>query len=137
MFFTLLIVTFFVALAVSFLVVKIFDQSISTILSRIISDDISSAWHKYVKFAAYVVGISGGVRIYNLERYISAPHKNTEILVLNTERWVLEVYRTVIGSLQGIAWMFLVFFVVALIAYVLVRIFEIKYPNKANEKNVP
>jgi hypothetical protein len=41
---------------------------------------------------------------------------------LNTDRWTLEVYRTVIETLQSIAWMLLVFFVAALIAYVVVRV---------------
>lgn len=126
MFFTLLIVTFLVAVAVSYFVVRLFDKPIGAILGRIITHDIASAWHKYVKFAAYVVGISGGVRIYQLERYISAPYNNMEILHLNSERWTLEVYGTVIGTLQSIAWMFLVFFVVALVAYVIVHIFELK-----------
>ena len=40
-------------------------------------------------------------------------------------RWTLEVYRTVIETLQGIAWMLLVVFVVALVAYVLARGFEL------------
>ena len=39
---------------------------------------------------------------------------------------MLELYRTVIDTLQGIAWMLLVFFVFALIAYVIVRLAEIK-----------
>jgi len=34
------------------------------------------------------------------------------------------VYRTVIGTASGVAWMLLVFFVFALIAYVIVRVFE-------------
>jgi len=133
MFYTLLLVTFVVAFGVSYIVVRIFDKPIGTILNRIIADDIYTAWHRYVKFAGYVVGISSGVRIYQLERYINAPQYNMEVLTLNAERWTLEVYRTVIGSLQGIAWMFLVFFVVALIAYVIVRIFEIKKKIQAEE----
>ena len=68
-----------------------------------------------------MVGVSAGVRIHELERYISAPDKEQEILVLTAERWTLEVYRTVIGTLQGIAWMLLLVFVVALLAYVLAR----------------
>ncbi len=126
MFFTLLLVTFTLSIAVSFGVVKTFDKAIASIFSRIIQDQISSAWQKYIKFAAYVVGISGGVRIYQLERYISAPHKDTEVLVLNSERWTLEVYRTIIETLQSLAWMYLVVFIFALIAYVIVRGFELK-----------
>jgi lysylphosphatidylglycerol synthetase-like protein (DUF2156 family) len=134
MFFTLLIVTFTLSIAVSFGVVKTFDSAIASIFSRIIQDQISSVWQKYIKFAAYVVGISGGVRIYQLERYISAPNKDTEVLSLNAERWTLEVYRTIIETLQSLAWMYLVVFIFALIAYVIVRGFELKH-QKSSSKN--
>lgn len=50
----------------------------------------------------------------------------TQIIALTSERWVLEVYRTVIQTLQGIAWMLLAFFAVALLAYVIVRSSELK-----------
>lgn len=132
MFFTLLIVTFLLASAVSFFAVRTFDKPVASIFSRIIQDSISSVWQKYVTFAAYVVGISGGVRIYELERYISAPHKDSEVLVLNSERWTLEVYRTIIETLQSLAWLYLFVFIVALIAYVIVRSFELKH-SKSGE----
>ena len=76
------------------------------------------------------MGVSGGVRIYNLERYISARHKDQEILVLNADRWTLEVYRTVIETLKAIAWMYLIVFIFALIAYVIVRGFELRKSGK-------
>lgn len=53
------------------------------------------------------------------------------IIALTTERWVLEVYRTVIETLQGIAWMLLAFFAVALLAYVIVRLSELKRSSVA------
>ncbi|MCU7846158.1 MAG: hypothetical protein KZQ93_20165 [Candidatus Thiodiazotropha sp. (ex Monitilora ramsayi)] len=133
MFFALLLITFLLAIAVSFGVVKTFDKPINSIFQRVIQDEISNVWRKYIKFAAYVVGISGGVRIYQLEQYISARHKDTEVLVLNPERWTLEVYRTVIETLQSLAWMYLVVFVFALIAYVIVRGFEIKHSRQKAE----
>ena len=135
MFFTLLLVTFILAIMVCFGVIRTFDKSIAAIFHRIIQDEIASVWHKYIKFAAYVVGISGGVRIYQLERYVSARHKDTEVLVLNPERWTLEVYRTIIETLQSLAWMYLVVLVFALIAYVIVRGFELKREKKAIEKS--
>ncbi len=127
MFFTLLLATFLIAAIVSLIVVRIFDKPLSRILDRIIQDDIASAWRRYITFAAFVVGISGGVRIYELERYIDPPQKDTAPLVLTTERWVLEIYRTIIECLQSIAWMYLVVFVFALIAYVIVKISELKH----------
>lgn len=128
MFIMLLLVTFFLAFAVSFLVAKLFANPLESILNRIIDDPISIAWVRYMKFAILVVGVSAGVRIYELEKYITPPQYNDKLKIvpLNMERWILEVYRTIIESLQGIAWMLLVFFVAALIAYVVVRLGELK-----------
>jgi hypothetical protein len=52
---------------------------------------------------------------------------------LTNERWVLEVYRTVIETLQGLAWALLAFFICALIAFVIVRIFEMRKPRSGAE----
>ena len=121
MFITLLLVTFTIAVFVSFLVARIFQKSIIAILGRIVAEDISKAWWRYLTFAIYVVGISGGVRVWDLEKYITPRPEDAEAIVLNGERWTLEVYRCAIGTLQSIAWLLLVFFVFALIAYVIVR----------------
>ncbi|HEY9380012.1 MAG TPA: hypothetical protein VIQ01_02075 [Burkholderiales bacterium] len=128
MFLALLLVTFLVASIVSLLVARAFAKPLDSILKRIIADEISVAWLRYLKFAILVVGVSAGVRIYELEKYITPQQwdKEAKIVQLTSERWVLEIYRTVIESLQGIAWMLLVFFVFALIAYVIVRIAELK-----------
>jgi hypothetical protein len=124
---SLLVVTLAIAATVSFVVARIFDKSIGSILARIVSSELSSAWQKYLRFAIYVVGISGGVRIWDLEKYISPQDKDAQPLVLTGERWMLEIYRTLIETLQSIAWMLLVFFLFALIAYVVVRAFELKH----------
>lgn len=128
MFLGLLLVTFLLALSVSAIVARMFADPLDRILKRIIADEISAAWLKYMKFAILVVGVSAGVRIYELEKYITPPAyvKDAQIVQLTTERWVLEIYRTIIETLQGIAWMLLVFFVFALIAYVIVRLAEIR-----------
>lgn len=128
MFITLLLVTFAIAFVVCSVVVLIFGRPIGNILGRIIADKISKAWLKYLKFAIYVTGISAGVRVWELEKYITGSRYDAEVKMveLTRDRWVLEVYRTVIGTLQGVAWMLLVFFVFALIAYVIVRAFELK-----------
>ena len=124
MFITLLAVTFIIAFVVSFIVTVIFKKPLDTILQRIVDEEIGQAWSRYLTFAIYVVGISTGVRVWDLEKYITPLKNDTEIIVLNLDRWILEVYRTIIGTLQGIAWMLLVFFVFSLIAYVIIRIFE-------------
>jgi hypothetical protein len=132
MFLTLLLVTFVLALVVSVIVAKSFSTPINNILKRIVTDAISVAWLQYLKFAIVVVGVSAGVRIYELEKYITPQtwDKETRIIELTNERWILELYRTVIETLQGIAWLLLVFFVFALIAYVIVRIAEMRQGKK-------
>lgn len=128
MFLTLLLVTLIISFAVSAIVSAVFSRPIEGILKRIIADEISSAWHKYLKFAILVVGVSAGVRIYDLEKYITPLRygKEERIIELTQDRWILELYRTIIETLQGIAWMLLVFFVFALIAYVIVRLAELR-----------
>jgi hypothetical protein len=125
MFITLLAVTFVISVVVSAITAAVFGKPIDNILQRVISDAIGKAWTRYLKFAIYVVGISSGVRIWELEKYITpAQYKEAQIIQLNLDRWILEVYRTIIGSLQGIAWLLMIFFVFALLAFVIVRIFE-------------
>lgn len=126
MFFSLLGVTLVVAVIVATITVGFFNAPIKAILTRVVSDEFVSAWHRYIVFAAYVVGISGGVSLYKLEQYVNAPHKDARVLELTAETWTLEVYRTIIQTLQSIAWMLLVVFVVALLAFVIVRAFEIR-----------
>ena len=133
MFIALLGVTFLIALGVSTIVARVFKEPIQRILQRLIADEISTAWERYMRFAIFVVGISQGVRIWELERYItrktmpSGPQREMDlqpVLELTRDRWILEVYRTIIETLQGIAWALLLFFLFSLMAYVLVRISE-------------
>lgn len=128
MFLGLLLLTFVIALSVSLGASRMFNDPLDRILKRIIADDISDAWLKYMRFAILVVGVSSGVRIYELEKYITPATfiKDSQAVQLTFDRWVLEIYRTVIETLQGIAWMLLVFFVFALIAYVIVRLAEMR-----------
>ena len=126
MFISLLAATFAVAFAVSAILAFVFKKPMDRILTRILADDISSAWLRYLLFAIFVVGISSGVRPWELQRYITPDTPDGIALVLNADHWVLEIYRTVIGALEGIAWMLLVFFIVALIVFAIVRMMELR-----------
>ena len=137
MFYYLMICTFLLALIVSFVVMKVFSSAINQILARIIHDPIHAAWAKYTKFAGMVVGTSSGIRIYDMEKYISpltytgtGENQKSVIIELTQERWFLEIYRTIIETLQGLAWMMLLSFMVSLFAYVIVRWSEIKYKKE-------
>jgi hypothetical protein len=133
MFVTLLIANFLIAGLVCFLIALVFRTPIARILQRLVADDLSSAWVRYIIFAIYVVGISGGVRIWDLEKYIT-PKEGSEALTLTFDRWVLEIYRTIIGTLQSNAWMLLLFFLFALIAYVILRGMEMRRQGHPQEQ---
>ena len=133
MFILLLAVTFVVSVIACIVLARVFRKPLDRILNRLVGEDIYLAWTRYLLFALYVVGISGGVRVWDLERYITPAKVGEAILELNSERWILEIYRTIIGTLQSVAWMLLVFFVVALLAFVVVKGREMKHPAQSDK----
>ncbi|MBO9471633.1 hypothetical protein J7355_16205 [Endozoicomonas sp. G2_2] len=133
MFIALLIVTFGLALATSAVVARLFNGSITGIMDLITPGKMASSWRRYLYFAICVVGVSGGVRIDQIERYITPQLRETQALALTGDRWILEVYRTLIGTLSSIAWLLLVFFVVALVVYVIKRGLELRAGHRDAE----
>jgi hypothetical protein len=129
MFVILLVVSLLIAVGISIAVIAAFSRPMNAILYRIIADAVSAAWLKYMKFAILVVGISSGVRIREFEQYLAPARwdRTAHAADLTAERWLLELYRTAIETLQGIAWMLLVFFMFALIAFVIVRFTEHRF----------
>lgn len=125
MFATLLVITFLVATATSAGVAIVFYRPVSKILGRLVSDELAPTWRRYILFAVMVIGIAGGVRVWDLEKYIT-PDKNDKLLALTSQRWGLEIYETIIGSLQAVTWMLLIFFVFTLLAYAVIRGFELR-----------
>jgi hypothetical protein len=123
MFVELLVASFVLALVMSATVAWLFAKPIDGILHRFLGDGISATLSKYLRFATVVVGISAGTRVRPLEEYIAAPSYNKANLraALTQEFWALELYRTFVETLQGIALMFFVVAVVAIIALVIVR----------------
>ncbi len=146
MFFSLLFATLITSLLTSVIVALVFRKSIGGILTRVLRDDISAAWQRYILFAVIVVGVSSGVNLYKLEQYtegsqgrwvdrpgVEQKHEGQEWQppVLNNETWTLEIYRSIVGTIQGIAWALLVFFLVSLVAFVIVRGQEMRQRDAA------
>jgi hypothetical protein len=125
MFVALLAVTFLVAAAISTIPALLFARPVNRILSRLVSEEMAPNWRRYILFAIYVTGITGGIRLWDMDKYIT-PDKEGRLLQLTSDRWMFEIYKTVVGSLQGVAWMLLLFFLFTLVAYVVVRGFEMK-----------
>lgn len=125
-FLILLIVTLAIAIVVAGLVIFFFKNPIDKIFARIIGEEISTAWRKFLTFALFVVGVSSGVNIYRLERFIEPESEKFTRPVLTAQYWGLEIYRTIINTLGGLAWALLLFFIAALIAFVIVKRGEAK-----------
>jgi hypothetical protein len=131
MFFVLLALTLGVAILTSGIVALFFRRPIRQILDRVIGEDLAAGWQRFLLFAIFVVGVSSGVQIWKLEQYIhpepAPPVPGTAGAVtrgafpLDSASIALEIYRTVIQTLQGVAWALLLFFVVALIAFAITR----------------
>ncbi len=116
-------VSLVLAFAISATVAWVSKDVIESILHRFLADKIGTAISKYLRFAIVVAGISDGTRAGALRDYISAPNYSRDALnaQLTPEFWALELYRTAIGSLEGILWLMLIFSLGALIAIVLIR----------------
>ena len=126
MFLALLAITFLIAAATSFVVARAFHGPVTVILTRIVADELAVAWQRYVVFAIYLVGINGGVRVWELEKYVSPQGITNVPLILNGDRWALEVYRTLIGTMESIALALLGFFAVTLVAFLFLRALEMR-----------
>lgn len=126
MFLILLAVTLLTAMATSAVVIMFFRKPTLSIFIRIIGEDIAGAWHRFLLFALFVVGISSGVNLWKLERYITPAVPDIETPVLNADRWSFEIFRTVLSTLGGLAWALLVFFVIALIAFAIVKVKRVR-----------
>ena len=123
MFLALFGVSLVLAFAISATVAWVSKDVIEGILHRFLADKISTAISKYLRFAIVVAGISDGTRSGALRDYISAPAYTRDELTrqLTPEFWALELYRTAIGSLEGILWLMLLFSLGATVAIVLIR----------------
>ncbi|MDP8205754.1 MAG: hypothetical protein P9L92_03740 [Candidatus Electryonea clarkiae] len=127
-FFGLLFGTLFISALISYLVIFFFKKPVNMIMLRIIGEEIAYSWQKFLTFALFVVGVSSGVNIRKLERFIAPITENNPRPDLTPAFWGLEIYRTIISTLGGLAWALLIFFIVALISYVIVKGRERKIP---------
>ena len=129
MFLTLLLVTFVLAVLTSFVVERAMRKPISQILGKIVGD-LAGAWQKYVSLGLYVMGIAWGAPVSRLQYYLD-PGFQSERTPLDMPHAILEGYRTIIDTMAGVTTLLLAFFVVTMIAYVIVRGQEARAQRRA------
>src|SRR5436305_875185 len=106
MFIALFAASFVLALVLSATLAWLSREAMDAILRRFVVDPVvRGGFEKYIRFAIVVVGISSGTRVRPLQEYISAADWNKPALqaALTQEFWTLELYRTVMGTLEGVA----------------------------------
>ena len=123
MFVVLFLVTFLLAFAISSGVAWAGKEPIEGILHHFFSLNVTNAMSKYLRLAIVLIGVSSGARIRVLEEYIGASPANKLQMTdaLTQEFWVVELYRTCITTLEGILWLLLLFSLVVLAAYWMMR----------------
>jgi hypothetical protein len=125
-FLQLLAVSFVVSVLASTAVVLLFDHPIRLMCRHLVGDTLSAAWHRFLRFGLLVTGLSSGVSMWTLEKYVTPRSNEAEVVVLNADRWTLEVYRSAIGTLQATACALFTFFLFALIAHVILKLAQLK-----------
>jgi len=131
-FLLLLIALLAIASIIAWLVVIFFRNPIDSIFNRVIGESIAGAWRKFITFALFVVGISSGVDVWKLERFLQPATEKAAKVELTPEYWGLEIYHTIIGTLGGMAWALLLLFLAMLIAFLIVRRQDSRRTEKSN-----
>ncbi len=117
------LVSVLLALGVSYGVARLARDVIEAVLQRFVSRQISEAFAKYLGFAIVVVGVASGSRVRLLEDFMGAPAYNREGLnaQLTQEVWVAAMYHTIVDSLEGIAWLFVIMALILLAALFIIK----------------
>ena len=126
------LVSFVTAGSVSFCVVSVCEAPLSILMRRIIQNETSRRFTRYVRYATYLVGISHGVTVDPLGFELRAHIFKHDFIhhVSNYPEWwvwLIWILTIIMQSLTAIASMylvFLVFFIFGLIAYITVKVGE-------------
>jgi hypothetical protein len=130
MFVSLLLALVTISLVLTTIVVVGFRKPIRGIMSRLLNDAHSEAWVQFLTFALYTVGVSSAIDRGQLQNYVTRRSGDDILAQVNVNTCLLEIYQTVESVLGGLAWSLMSFFTVALIAFIIVRSFELKREPK-------
>ena len=123
------IVSLVTAGLVSFCVASVCEKPLSILMRRIIQNESSSTFTRYVRYATYLVGISHGVNVNPLSSEL-AMHILERISIDRVSNypewwlWMSLIQTVIMQPLIAIAFMYLALFVLGLIAYITVKVRE-------------
>ena len=122
-------ISFVTAGLVSFFVASVCETPLAILMRRIIQNETSHTFTRYVRYATYLVGISYGATVNPLSSELKAQILES-ISIRNVPNfpewwmWLIWIPTVIMQSLTAIASMYLVFFIFGLIAYITVKVRE-------------
>ena len=111
-------ISFVAAGLVSFCAASVCEKPLSILMRRIIQNETSHTFTRYVRYATYLVGISHGVTVDPLGFEFTAQFVDRDIERQHLLLWIQVV---IMQSLTAIASMYLALFILGLIAYITVK----------------
>lgn len=136
MFYYLVLSCTALALFISVVAMLFFSKPIRTMLDAILPNELALAWATYMRYMIIVIGVGGGVSMFRFEKYLE-PAKDGHILVpLTSERWALELYDTLLSTLSSIGWLVFWLFLIAMIAFVILKVNKKKTELPQEKKDV-
>jgi hypothetical protein len=109
------------AILIAACVVTFFSTSIDEALARVVPVEMTPAWSRYVKFALFVVTFAGGMRLSELAGFMALRTPGGPPLTAG--QGLLEVFKSIAGSLIAASGTLLAFFVVTLAVYAAKRFY--------------
>ena len=114
---------------VSFFVAIVCNKPLSILMQRIIQNETSRMFTKYVRYATYLVGISYGVTVNPLSFELRI-HMHERISIDRVSfypewwMWLIWIQHIIMQSLTAIASIYMALFILGLIAYITVKVRE-------------
>ncbi len=115
--------SFAAALAISACVVLFFSKSIDEAVALVIPREMSPAWSGYAKFALFTVTFAGGMRLRQLAEFVMM-RASAGQAPISAGQGLLEILKTITGSLIAASGILLAFFGVALAVYASARFYQ-------------
>ena len=113
MFITLLLANLAASFLVCLVTVLIFYFPVARAFKSRFTEATASLWMKFILFAIFVIGMSVGTRIWDIERYADSQTG----VVISQDLLALEVYKTVIATMQVSAVLLFVLLAMVGLAY--------------------
>lgn len=129
--------TFVAAIVIAGCVTALFSKSIDDALSRVIPQETSAAWSRFAKFALFTVTFVGGLRLTELGNMVATAGIAQGHPPFGAAQSLMEIFKSIAGSLIVAAGSLLAFFVVTLVIDAGLRVYRSYRTEPASALRIP